>query len=425
MPRERLAKLNKADFQYYKGAPLDGMLDASWSSAPAGAGTVLFADGKADFMLNCVYNFSLKRYLATGAKAYRAAKSSELRQKTRFEIFSAEHPWGPWKRIVSYGLWGRAGWNMLMANKFTSANGRKMWYAFSGEYKGDLWYYGFQYMPLYLSVGPVDIYEAEAARLTGARIASSYPGYSGTGYIENLAKPGDRAVFNLNNVHGAGWHIVRIRYTSPKVNRNEMSIYVNGRKAKRVKFSENGSGCSPELNWTDRSDIFFLNNGANTFEVRHDRGDSGASLMIDYLAVSREPTYDEGANIAPEATATASSGEAAGAVSGCALDEASEWSAGGAKGEWIRLDWGAPKTIGMVRLYDKLNTRDQVMSGTLCFSDGSTLHVGRLQNDGQAGTVIAFPPKTVTWMKLTIDKVRSGTVSAGLGQLEVYAVGRP
>ena len=72
-------------------------------------------------------------------------------------------------------------------------------------------------------------------------------------------------------------------------------------------------------------------------------------------------------------------------------------------------------------MYDKLDTRDQVLSGTLSFSDGSTLPVGRLQNDGQAGTVITFPPKTVTWLKLTIDKVRSGTVHAGLGRFEVYA----
>ncbi len=65
------------------------------------------------------------------------------------------------------------------------------------------------------------------------------------------------------------------------------------------------------------------------------------------------------------------------------------------------------------------------MSASLLFSDGSTLPVGRLQNDGQAGTVLVFPPKTVTWMKLTIDKVSSGTVSAGLGQFEVYAVRMP
>jgi hypothetical protein len=190
---------------------------------------------------------------------------------------------------------------------------------------------------------------------------------------------------------------------------------------KRVRFSENGSDCKPGLNWTDRSDIYFLKHGANSFEIRQDPGDSGAGLMIDYLAVSREPTYDEGVNIAPEATATASSGEPAKILAGCPGDEASEWSAKGSAGEWIKLDWGAtPRTIFKVRLYDKPNTRDQVISGTLSFSDGSTLPVGRLQNDGQAGTVLAFSPKTVTWVKLTIDKVRPGTVSAGLGAFEVY-----
>ncbi|MGD0897424.1 MAG: CBM35 domain-containing protein [Thermoguttaceae bacterium] len=419
VPRKKLANLNKADFQYYKGSPLDGALDSSWSSLPTDA-------GKNFRLTTVVYNLALKRYVATGWEAYFApGEGGHDTGKARFMIHTAEHLWGPWKTVMSYGIWGRAGWNMLMANKFTSNDGLKMWYVFCGEYKGDTWYYGFQYMPLYLSIGPVDIYEAENAKLTGVRIASGYPGCSGSGYIEDFSKPGDRAVFHLNNVHGSGWHIVRIRYTSPKVNRNEMSIYVNGRKAKRVKFSENGSDCSPGLNWTDRSDIFFLNNGVNTFEVRHDQGDSGAGLMIDYVAVSREPTYDEGINIAPEATATASSGEAVRAISGCARDEANEWSAAGAEGEWIRLDWGAPKTVGMVRLYDKRNRRDQVMSGTLSFSDGSTLPVGRLQNDGQAGTVIAFPPKTVTWMRLTIDKVRSGTVRTGLGQFEVYAVSRP
>ena len=109
-----------------------------------------------------------------------------------------------------------------------------------------------------------------------------------------------------------------------------MSIYVNGRKAKRVKFSENGSDDSPGLNWTDRSDIYYLRSGANTFEIRRDPGDTAAGLLIDYLAVSREPTCDEGLNVAPQATATASSGKPAGAISGCPRDEAAEWSAAGA-----------------------------------------------------------------------------------------------
>ena len=50
MPRKKLANLNKADFQYYKGAPLDGMLDSSWSSVPADAGKIIFAGPNAGFI---------------------------------------------------------------------------------------------------------------------------------------------------------------------------------------------------------------------------------------------------------------------------------------------------------------------------------------------------------------------------------------
>ena len=34
VPRNKLPDLNRADFQYYKGDGLDGMLDSSWSTRP-------------------------------------------------------------------------------------------------------------------------------------------------------------------------------------------------------------------------------------------------------------------------------------------------------------------------------------------------------------------------------------------------------
>ena len=83
------------------------MLDSSWSNAPADAGKIIFAGPNSASFMNVVYNFGLKRYLATAAKMYRAAKSSELSGKMRFEIYTAEHPWGPWRQTMSYGLWGR------------------------------------------------------------------------------------------------------------------------------------------------------------------------------------------------------------------------------------------------------------------------------------------------------------------------------
>lgn len=424
VPREKLPDLNKADFQYYRGAPADGALGASWASNQAEAGKMACPGGSFGTIGTTVYNSGLNRYVGTSWAAYFApGEGADNTGKARFIIWTAEHPWGPWTQVMSYGIWGRAGWNMLLANKYGSADGRKMWYVFCGEYKGDIWYYGFQYMPLYLSTGPVDTYEAEAAVLTGARPGSGYPGATG-GYIENFTATGDRAQFEFKDVSGTGWHIVRLRYTSPQTNRGQMSIYVNGRKVKRVRFSRNNcdgkSEGKPELYWTDRSDIYYLNAGTNAFEIRQDAGDACPGLMLDSVLVSREPTYDEGVPLTPAATASASSGDASRIAGGCYGDEAGEWVAAGAKAQWIKLSWSQPQRVNKVRLYDRTALQDQVVAGTLSFSDGSTLAVGRLQNDGQAGTLLAFPARTVEWVTFTIDKVRPGTIKAGLGAFEVF-----
>jgi len=273
---------------------------------------------------------------------------------------------------------------------------------------------------LYLSTGAVDIYEAENAALQGTRVASDYPSCSGSGYVTGFAKVGDKVTFNIRDVNGTGWHIIRIRYTSPRANANTLSTYVNGKKARRVTLSLNDKNGSPREHWTDRSDIYWLNQGDNTFEIRQDEGDAAAGSMIDYIAVSREATHDEGRNVAPEAAASASSGDPANAIKGYA-DGRREWTAKGAVGEWIRLDWApAARTVHKVVLHDLASGKDQVVSGALSFSDGSSIPVGKLQNDGQAGTVVTFPPKTIQWAKFTVVAVRPGTAAAGLAEMGVY-----
>jgi len=432
IPRSRLADLNKDDIQYYRGHGLDGTLDSSWSKAMADGKPMLFEDATATgkprevegTLSNVVYNFALKRYVGTGWSAYFApGEGGHDTGKARFVIYTSEHPWGPWKAILRYGIWGRAGWNFLLCNKFTRSDGRKMWYVFCGEYKGDLWNYGFQYMPLYLSTGAVDTYEAENASLQGTHAASDYPSFSGSGYATGFAKVGDTIAFAIHNVNGTGWHIVRIRYTSPQSNGATLSLYVNGRKARRVLLSLNDKNGRPQEHWTDRSDIYYLNHGSNTFEIRQDEGDAAAGVLIDFIAVSREETYPEGRNVASEAVATASSGEAGGALQGW-VDDLRGWTAKGTVGEWIRLEWPAARAVHKVVLYDLANRRGQAVSGTLSFSDGSSIPVGKLQNDGRAGAVVTFPPKTVGWARFTVDAVRPGTEHAGLGAIEVYAADR-
>ena len=97
-----------------------------------------------------------------------------------------------------------------------------------------------------------------------------------------------------------------------------------------------------------------------------------------------------------------------------------EWSAGSTLGAWIRLDWTSPQTIDRVSLYDRPNLTDQVTAGTLTFSDGSSVSVGALPNDGRTPAEVRFPAKTVTWVKFTISSVKDGTQNAGLSEIGVF-----
>jgi LmbE family N-acetylglucosaminyl deacetylase len=134
-------------------------------------------------------------------------------------------------------------------------------------------------------------------------------------------------------------------------------------------------------------------------------------------------------NVARNATVTASSqnsGSGQGAIkaidqviSGYPVNSSAEWAAAGGQraGTWLTLTWGAPQTISEVILHDRINTSDRILAGTLQFSDGSSLTVGALPNDGTSFR-ITFAPKTVTFLTFLITSAQGW--STGLAEIEVY-----
>jgi LmbE family N-acetylglucosaminyl deacetylase len=108
-----------------------------------------------------------------------------------------------------------------------------------------------------------------------------------------------------------------------------------------------------------------------------------------------------------------------GIVDGTPGDFTKEWVTNGQlAGAWIRLTWTGPVTISRVVLYDRPNLTDNITSGTLSFSDSSTVPVGALQNDGSPLTV-GFAPKTVTWMQFTVNTA----VGQNIGLAEIAVTG--
>jgi hypothetical protein len=137
---------------------------------------------------------------------------------------------------------------------------------------------------------------------------------------------------------------------------------------------------------------------------------------------------DFGANLALTAQVTASSENTAqgglravdGFVDGANHDPAREWvSANQLAGAWLQLDWPAAVSVSQVNLHDRPLGGENVLAGTLSFSDGSSLAVGALPVDGKL-LALTFAPKTVSWVRFTIDQAQ-GT-AAGLSEIQVLGV---
>ena len=86
----------------------------------------------------------------------------------------------------------------------------------------------------------------------------------------------------------------------------------------------------------------------------------------------------------------------------------------------IRLSWDQPEMVSRVWLFDLPSLKDQVLSGLLVFSDGSSQRVGELPNEARSAREISFPAKKITWLAFVIDSVSPETRNAGLAEMAVF-----
>ena len=143
-----------------------------------------------------------------------------------------------------------------------------------------------------------------------------------------------------------------------------------------------------------------------------------------------QPTALEGGdNVARQAAVTVSSvhsdyaaeGAVDGVVGGFPGETRHEWATNGERGTaMLRLTWNEEQTIDRVWLFDRPNALDQVTSGMLVFSDGSTLPVGALPDDAAKGVELRFPAKRVRWLIFAVTGVKEGSPNIGLSEIAVF-----
>ncbi len=84
---------------------------------------------------------------------------------------------------------------------------------------------------------------------------------------------------------------------------------------------------------------------------------------------------------------------------------------------WIQLEWTKVKKVNQVILYDRLDPKSHTGSGILHFSDGSSVPVFQIPNDGSP-KVVDFPSKETKWIKFEVTDGDGSNL--GLSEIEVY-----
>ncbi|WFG44920.1 family 16 glycosylhydrolase [Pseudonocardia alni] len=97
------------------------------------------------------------------------------------------------------------------------------------------------------------------------------------------------------------------------------------------------------------------------------------------------------------------------------------WTPGpGPDGGWLQLTWSQPRELASVQLAGVLGA-PPVRSGRLTFSDGSSVPVGEVPADPALPTVVAFLPRSVTSVRITVDPVAGDTPR--LGRVRAFEIG--
>ncbi len=107
-----------------------------------------------------------------------------------------------------------------------------------------------------------------------------------------------------------------------------------------------------------------------------------------------------------------------------AINNLGEWASnsgmniwGGINYPWVQLNWEQPQLIDKVILYDRASLESHTGGGKLLFSDGSSVMVTTIPNDG-AGKVVEFPARRVTSVRFVVTDGHGPNL--GLSEMEVY-----
>jgi hypothetical protein len=200
-------------------------------------------------------------------------------------------------------------------------------------------------------------YEAESASLSGTSVATSSPGYSGTGYVTGFDTSTDKITFTVNAATAGSYPLILRYQNSCGVCEKYQFVRINSGTEVYTQFNAAASG------WSDKNyGNINLNAGNNTIEIRYSWGWTD----FDYITVG---TGGGSGNTLTVSPAALSFGTGAG-NSPIAVTSNVSWTVTDNQ-SWISLSPASGSNNGSVSVSVTANSGTSSRTGTVTLTGGS------------------------------------------------------
>ncbi|MGN6710308.1 glycoside hydrolase family 66 protein [Anaerocolumna jejuensis] len=124
------------------------------------------------------------------------------------------------------------------------------------------------------------IYEAEKAVKTGVTVNTNHAGYTGTGFLDSFAEPGDEVTFQIL-APSDKQYALNFRYSNHTGSSASRHVYIDGNYAGVLKMSDLSSWDT----WENAALSAYLKKGVHTVSIYYDGSDS-KGINLDSLKVN-------------------------------------------------------------------------------------------------------------------------------------------
>ncbi|KAM0752192.1 hypothetical protein T439DRAFT_312308 [Meredithblackwellia eburnea MCA 4105] len=244
--------------------------------------------------------------------------------------------------------------------------------------------------------------------------------------VPSLNNDGTALVLNLKTsvtVTSLIFKVTAVSSTTSNVGLSEIEAYTSASTAsgaQTVSVVYGGSTATPSSSSSTRTSSSSTRASSTTSTSSAPSSTSTIQYSTYNLAYSASITASSQDSNDGSLAVRAIDGQIGGYTADGTGDQTLEWSSDhqGA-GATLTLTWTSTVKISKVTLYDRPNLDDQVTGGTLTFSDGTSVTVPSLPNDGSALSV-TFSSKSTTSLKFTVTSVSSTTQNIGLSEIQAF-----